>query len=341
MALDQVFDRAGPLWSELHAQPILLTGGTGFFGRWLLESLVHAQARLGFDLDVVVLTRDIQAFRTKAPHLAASPHIQLHQGDVRDFIAPRDRFAFIIHGAATSAKATFDGEDPLTKFDTAVGGMRRVLDAALAAGKPRMLVLSSGSVYGGATGPLLETYLGAPFTLDTQAGLGHGKRAAESLCACYADRYDLSVTIARCFSFVGAYLPLDIHYAIGNFIRNALHDDAITVTGDGTPVRSYLFAGDLVVWLLTLLLRGQSRRIYNVGSGNAISMADLAVLVRDVVAPDKLVRILGNPGSAPRSYYVPDVSLARRELGLDVWTPLADAIRQTADAARMESWRDG
>ena len=212
--IDVVVDRGGALWRELHGRPILLTGGTGFFGRWLLESLVRAQAREAFDLNVVVLTRDIAAFHAKAPHLAASRHVHLHEGDVRTFFSPRFDFAYVIHGAATSATETFDGEDPLTKFETAFDGARRVLDAAVGSGKPRVLMLGSGSVYGGlpqALGAVAETYPGAPMTLDTGAGLGHGKRAAEFLCACYADRHDLSVTIAGGFSFGGAYLPRDIH----------------------------------------------------------------------------------------------------------------------------------
>lgn len=341
--VDRVVDRGGELWRELDGRPILLTGGTGFFGRWLLESLLRAQARLGFQLDVTVLTRSVEAFRAKAPRLAGSPHIRFHFGDVCSFDLPRTDLAYVIHGAATSAKATFDGEDPLTKFQTAFDGTRRVLDAAVASGA-RVLMLGSGSVYGGLSpelGAVSERHLGAPSTLDTEAGLGHGKRAAEFLCAYYADRYDLSVTIARCFSFVGAFLPLRIHYAIGNFIQHALHEDAITVRGDGTPVRSYLFAGDLVIWLLTLLLRGRSRTAYNVGSDQAISLGELARLVGDVLAPGKPVRVLGQPGAGPRSVYVPDIGLARGEFGLGAWTPLDDAIRQTAEAFQTVRWDDG
>ena len=338
--IDWVVSRGGARWRELHGRPLLITGGTGFFGRWLLESMVHAQARLGFELDVTVLTRDIESFRSRMPHLAASRHVHLLGGDVRSFVAPRTDFAYVIHGAATSARATFEGEDPLRKFETSIEGTRRVLDAAVVNGA-RLLMLSSGSVYGGlsqALGAVTESFPGAPMTLDTDAGLGHGKRAAEFLCACYADRHDLSVTIARCFSFVGAYLPLDIHYAVGNFIRDALDGEAVLVRGDGTPVRSYLSAADLVIWLLTLLLDGRSRAIYNVGSDQAISLGDLAHKVRDLVAPGKPVRVLGQPGGGPRSVYVPDITLARSELQLDVWTPLDDAIVQTAVAARAQGW---
>ena len=341
--IDVVVERGGMLWQELHGKPIFLTGGTGFLGRWILESLVRAQGRLGFGLDVTVLTRSVEAFRAKAPHLVASPHLQFCQGDIASFATARDDFAYVIHAAATSAREAFDGADPLTKFKSAFDGTRRVLDVAMAS-RARVLILGSGSVYG----PLLETngavseaYRGAPSTFDINSGPGHGRRAAEFLCACYASCYGLSVTVARCFAFVGPFLPLNLQYALGNFIKDALYGDEIVVSSDGTPVRTYLFAGDLVVWLLTLLLRGQSSRAYNVGSDRPIALGDLAQLVGDLIAVGKPVRILGQIAPGQRSFYVPNISLARREFGLDVWTSLEDGIRQTAHAARLEPWSDG
>jgi nucleoside-diphosphate-sugar epimerase len=150
--------------------------------------------------------------------------------------------------------------------------------------------------------------------------------------------YGLPLSIARCFSFVGAYLPLNIHYAIGNFIQNALFEDAITVRGDGTPLRSYLFAGDLVNWLITQLLHGQTRQIYNVGSDRMVGLGDLAHLVRDVIAPNKPVNILGHSTGGPRSCYVPNVDKAKRDMGLEIWTSLDQAVIQTAEAAKLERW---
>ena len=341
--VDQVVDRGGEIWRAFDGKPIFMTGGTGFFGRWLLECLLHAQKKFDLDLDIAVVTRNVAAFRDKAPRLGSAPAITFIQGDVQSFPLPAPKYAFVIHGAATSAKATFDGEHPLAKFDMAVNGARRVLDFAAQCRPERTLVLSSGNVYGGLSqdvGAITESYLGAPSTLDSEAGLGHGKRAAEFLCGCYADTHNLSLSIARCFSFVGAYLPLNIHYAIGNFIQNALFEPEITIRGDGTPLRSYLFAGDLVLWLVTILLHGQGRRIYNVGSDHMVALADLAHLVRDVVAPAKAVTILGQATGGPRSCYVPNIDRARSELNLDVWTTLDHAIRLTADAAREQSWND-
>lgn len=141
--------------------------------------------------------------------------------------------------------------------------------------------------------------------------------------------------MARCFAFVGADLPLNVHFAIGNFIRDAFTGDAITVSGDGTPLRTYLHQSDLAHWLFTLLERGSSGEAYNVGSNEVISIADLAHLVRDILAPDKPIHILGKPNlGGARNIYVPNISKIKHDLGLRVTIPLAEAVLRTGEAHR-------
>jgi dTDP-glucose 4,6-dehydratase len=160
------------------------------------------------------------------------------------------------------------------------------------------------------------------------------------LCALYHATHGIDTVIARCFAFVGEDLPLDVHFAIGNFIRDALWAEEIIVGGDGTPLRSYLDQRDLAHWLLTLLAAGKPNRAYNVGSDREISVAALARLVGEIVSPGKVVRILGQAaGNSGRNIYVPDIRRAREELGLDVTIPLETAIADTANVAgrRAES----
>jgi UDP-glucuronate decarboxylase len=341
--INEIINRRPEIWSDISGKKIFITGGTGFSGRWLLESLILAQDMFDFSVELTVLSRDPQSFIDKVPHIGAHRSIKFVQGDITSFALPDQKFHYILHGAATSAKETYDGEDPLNKFDMASHGARRVLDLAVKSQVDRMLLVGSGSVYGGlhpGIDAISENYHGAPLTFDTEAGLGHGKRAAEFQAACYADRYGLSLSVARCFTFVGAYLPLNIHYAIGNFIRDAMNSETIDVQGDGSAVRSYMFAGDLVTWLIVLMVQGKSRTIYNVGSDEGVAIGDLAKIVREVIAPHKEVRILGKSSGHLRSQYLPDITVARREHKLDVWTDLRGAIERTAAVAHEERWND-
>jgi dTDP-glucose 4,6-dehydratase len=207
----------------------------------------------------------------------------------------------------------------------------------------RVLFCSSGGVYGQPppnTRFIEESFNGMPDPLVPQNAYSVGKRAAEHLCSLYASQHGLEVVVARCFAFVGRDLPLDVHFAIGNFIRDALYRPAITVSGDGTAVRSYLDQRDLAVWLTAMLERGVAGRAYNVGSDQAISMADLAQLVRDALAPEKKVEVLGtSPLDVNRHVYVPSIERARRELGLEVRIPLRQAILDTEAAQMVEGAR--
>lgn len=131
----------------------------------------------------------------------------------------------------------------------------------------------------------------------------------------------------RCFAVVGPDLPLNVHSAIGNFIRDALTADAITVYGDGTSLRTYLDQRDQAHWLWTLLLNGKDGETYNVGSDQVIGIRELAYLVRDLLAPGKPAGMLGRaqPG-ALRKRYVPSVDKVQALHGLSVSVPLAKSI---------------
>ena len=340
--LEAILGRRPEVWQDLRGKSLFITGGTGWFGRWLLETIALANDRLKTDIRVTLLSRNPAAFARQAPHLAAASFLTLHTGDVRNFEFPTDRFTHVIHAATTSARETFDGESGLDKFDTLVSGTRHVLDFAVASGARHVLFTSSGVAYGEVPdgAPYSEETNSAPDTCNPDTALGQAKRAAEFLCSAYAAQHGWHTTIARCYSFVGPFMPLDLHYAIGNFIRSALAGHPIIVKGNGAPLRSYLYTGDLVVWLLTLLTREGSPRLYNVGSDKAISIGDLARLVRDELVPGSEVRILGQAvhsvGNPVRNIYVPNIGRARNELNLTDWTGLASAIDRTAAHAAQQ-----
>jgi nucleoside-diphosphate-sugar epimerase len=331
--LDSVLERTRDLWTDMLGQRILITGATGFFGCWLLESFAWANRRLNLNAHAVAMARHPQTLKERAPHLARDSAITPLAADVQSDSFPRNTFSHVIH-AATEASTILNRETPLVMFDTIVTGTRRALEFAAAHSVRKFLFVSSGAVYGTQPPQLThvpESFSGGPDPLDPANAYAEGKRAAELMCSLTASA-GLDITIARCFAFVGPYMKLDAHFAIGNFIGDCLHSRPILVQADGSAVRSYLYASDLMVWLWTILLRGESRRAYNVGSEEALNIAGLAREVAATLAPEVDVNIVSpaTPGMAAHRY-VPSTARARDELGLRAEVPLREAIRRTHD----------
>jgi len=329
--LDHVVEHTQGLWEELRGQRIFITGGTGFFGCWLLESFTWANDKLDLKASATLLTRNPEAFRNKAPHLAGHPAVHLLRGDVRSFAFPGGSFSHVIH-AATESTSGLNERDPLEMLDSIIGGTRRVLDFAVACGARKFLLISSGAVYGKQPPKLThvpETYAGAPATTDPRSAYGEGKRVAELLCAIYHQRFGLQTKIARGFAFAGPYLPLDVHFAIGNFIRDRLAGGPIQVKGDGTAFRSYLYAADLAIWLWTILVKGEPCRPYNVGSSRPYSIREVAEAVANGAPSRVPVHIATPPDDAAPQRYVPLTRRACEELDLAEYVSLEDEIRKT------------
>jgi len=329
--LENVCARTAALWQEARGKRFFVTGGTGFFGQWLLESFCHVNRELNLGARMTVLTRDPRALDAKARHLANDDAIGLLRGDVRDFKFPAGEFEYVVH-AATATK----GEQGagLEFLDTMIAGTRRVLEFAQTHGAKKLLLISSGAVYG--TQPAEVANVEETFTGALEPGAAplaiyaEGKRVSEMICHLYAQRFGLECKIARCFAFVGPHLPLGAHFAIGNFIRDQMKGGPIIVAGDGTPLRSYMYASDLAVWLWTILFRGESCRAYNVGAEEAVSISELASTVAESLAPRVDVRVMGTPVAGARpARYVPSTARARTELSLRCEVPLQDAIVRT------------
>jgi dTDP-glucose 4,6-dehydratase len=332
--LDHVLAHTEHLWAEVRGERFFITGGTGFVGTWLMESLLWANRRLGLGISAVVLTRNPSAYRRRLPHLADD--LTLHGGDAASFEYPEGSFPLVIH-AATERYFPPSADRPAATFSRDVSATERVLDLARERRTRRLLFTSSGAVYGKQPADILhipEEYAGAPLSTDTNSAYGQAKRSSEFLCSIYARVLGFNCTIARMFAFTGPYLPLNENYAAGNFMRDALAGGPVRLAGDGTSVRSYLYAADLAIWLWTILFRGASGVAYNVGSPHAVSIAELARHVVEASGREIGIEVgKFSPPGVPRSRYIPAVERARSELGLCQWISLEEGLR------RMYRWQ--
>jgi dTDP-glucose 4,6-dehydratase len=326
-------DRVGPSWDTYRGARIFITGGSGFLGQWLVAVLLRANDRLDLGLTLSVLVRETENLAAIAPDLAAHPALRIVPGDVRSFDFPPGSFTHLIHAATDSS--LYVNRQWLLMMEVILDGTRRVLDFAAAAGVKTVLFISSGAVYGAQPADMAqipETYAGACPTDDVRSTYGQCKRAAEQMMTVYRQTHGIDTRIARGFAFVGPGMDLDGGFAVGNFIRDRLRGHPLRILGDGQPRRSYLYASDTAVWLLRILAEGEPGGIYNVGSDREFSIADIARTVATSLGGGRVV-IDGAPQDGFRSRYIPDIAKARA-LGLAVWTPLDQAIRNTADWAR-------
>lgn len=335
--LDHILAHTEGLWDGLRGERVFLTGGTGFFGHWLVESFLHANRALDLKASLTVLSRAPETFLCNAPHLDGREALQLLAGDVRSFDFPEGEFALVIH-AATAASQKLN--DPRQMLSTIVDGTARMIAFAQSHGTRRFLLTSSGAVYGRqpiTLSHVAEDYSGAPDPLDAGTVYGQGKRMAEHLCALAARVAPVQYKIARCFAFVGPHLPLDAHFAVGNFLGDALAGRSIRIQSDGRPLRSYLYAADLAIWLWAILMEGQPLHAYNVGSEEALSIRALAETVQHTLGRPVSVEVMQQADShAPVPRYVPYTGRARTELGLEAWIDLPEALGRTA---RWYGWR--
>lgn len=331
--LDLVLNLTPLFWERFAGARIFATGCTGFIGSWLLETIKRANQILGSKIEVVVLSRNPDHALKLAPHVFSTSGFSLIYGSVTDFKTEQGAFDLCIHAAADVADPA-KAADQLAVFDAAVGGTRRVLDFAVQSGVSKVLLTSSGAVYGplpAALPKVPEDYAGAPDVLNHMTAYAQGKRAAEWLASAYARDQGLEVGIARIFALLGPNIPLNGPFAAGNFIRDALNGTHVDIRGDGRPLRSYLYAADACVWLLHILMQaGSTASAYNVGSEAAISIADLARLIVSKAAPDTPIHIHTAPDhSVPAPHYVPDTDKARTCLGLNEYTSLDMALEKT------------
>lgn len=320
---------AGALWGK----NVLITGASGFVGSAIL--------REGFFLNDVLnanirFTLVVRGQNEKLFNLTRNrKDVRFIESSIGTPFEIKDSFDIVFH-CATPASAVLNNEAPIEMFNTNVRGMSWILEALKQQDSLCKLVFtSSGAIYGPQPEDMShipEGFLGGPDPTSLNSAYAEGKRVAEFLLSQAGLRNEVFPVIARLFAFSGVGLPLDKHFAIGNFVLDGLRQDTITVRGTGLDIRSYLDATDMAVWLWAASCHQPDFPLH-IGSEHAISIASLASLVaerfKNVLGKELSIEKLNNSSLIDgASVYVPSTSRTRKLLKVDEFTRLETSIDQ-------------
>jgi dTDP-glucose 4,6-dehydratase len=301
--LESVFHRVGQSWEKVRGKNIFLSGASGFFGSWLLETLLFAADRLGLEVKVWALTRDVDRFRARLPHLARNSAVQLVGGGVEKFAFPQEKMAYVIHSMVP------DPGMPLPEMEKWFElGTRRLLELAVRDRSEGFLLCSTGAVYMPQGRPLTEEDPLIP--LDAPLSYGRIRRQVEDQCEATCKQHGIPLKIARGFAMAGPRLPENAGFALADFLRDAREGRPIQIKGSGDVVRSYLYASDMAVWLWRILLPNSKGGLFNVGSPQAVRLGELAEKI--AIITGGRVELMGKAeiGASGSNYYVPSTKKA-------------------------------
>jgi len=319
---------------QLDKKIVVLTGATGFFGSWLL-ALFETLNTAGVDIQVFAVSRNPEIFLEAETQYKESRWLTWIRCDLeKDGSALKaiKKCDYILH-AATDTASLGSSNQSLALWQI-IEMWRSIISAEKTLGNPKILLISSGAVYGKLTENGAQD--DQPWLIshdDSRSAYAIGKRFCEESAVLETMYNSSRITIARCFSFFGPGLPLGKSYAIGNFIRDIISGQEIHIKGNGSAIRSYMHVADLCIWLLNLLIKGQIGEAYNVGSETPISMAQLAELVKQISTSDVQIRVDGAPTSslAPSIYF--PLTPKASALGLKITQTLMQGLREMANYA--------
>ena len=318
--------------SKLGLQHIAVTGGTGFLGTWIAETVaaLNDEHRLGITLDLYA--RNVNDWALKYPHLSARSDIHLKAQDVRSPFEFARNANFVVHAAGIPNNRVHSS-DPLRVQQTTLLGLNNALDAATQLDNlSRFLNVSSCLVSGppDRPGALAETdYFPIPcgqlHTVYVEA-----KRAAENLAAIYRSQFRMPISTIRPFTFAGPYQELDRPWALNNFLRDVLTGSDIRIHGDGNARRSYMYGSDAAWWTLAALVNGADGATYNVGSPTAVTHLELVKLIGDHISPKPRVVLNTVPSKqGQQDDLYPNISATQKDLGVSQTCSLEQTVDKT------------
>ena len=287
---------------------VLIAGGAGFLGSYLAERFVAD----GHDVHILDnfasgLKQNIEDIKEK---------VTLLENDVISFRTD-ERYDIVVNFASRASRVEWEKHPVDVALSNAVGS-KNLIEVALRC-NAIYVYASSSEVYGDPKViPTPEDYLGCVSTTGSRSPYDEGKRFGDALTKAYERQYGLRNIIIRFFNTYGPRMRGGDFYGrvIDRFIQQAMHNEPITVYGDGSQTRSFTYVSDTIDGVMTAITRGEEGEVYNIGNDSETSILDLAKLVRNLAKSASEIQFKDLPENDPKRRAADITKM--RELG---WGP--------------------
>ncbi|MBE3022567.1 NAD-dependent epimerase/dehydratase family protein [Campylobacter sp. 7477a] len=312
--------------SELKNSEILATGGTGFFGRWILEFVLYLNNKYNFNIKLYLLARNDNIEINEIAK--QSRNIFFIKNDIRNIKELPENINYVIHAACTPDNI-WHINNPIETMNIISIGTKQLLDGIIKLENVKKVInLSSGQIYGNsAYKKIKENSFGALDCFSVKSIYSESKRYSEALCKAYETFYRLPIVQVRPFSFIGPFMSLQKPWAINNFIHDAIKFKKIKIVGNGKPIRSYMYPTDMIEWLFGILVSQNHNNTYNLGSDEGVSLENLALVIRDILGNRIDIEILNMNDND--DVFLPDIEFAKKELDVDTKVNFKEALKKT------------
>lgn len=335
-------------FTVLSGNKLLLTGGAGFLGYYLVQSVLHwnKTRSASSPIDLTIYDNYMRGIPDWLSALDGDENLHLVKHDITNPLpSDMDDFSYIIHGASI-ASPIYYRKHPIETMDANVEGLRSLLDYFKKQkddGKKvgGFLFYSTSEIYGDPTPdniPTPETYRGNVSCTGPRACYDESKRYGETLCVNFAQQYELPIKSARPFNNYGPGLKITDRRALPDFARDILAGKDIVMYSDGSPTRTFCYITDAIVGYYKILVKGHSGEAYNIG----LDKPEISILTLAEKTVEVSRELLGYSGkiirqiSEDKDYLVdnpnrrcPIITKARTELGYNPSIQLEDGLKRS------------
>ena len=299
----EIDSRLHDLFDKIAGKTFLITGATGFIGRYLIAALLNFNKTTKRPFSIVAIDNHITSQHPSiVESLKTDPNVEYIYGDAKIGAELPNKFEYIIHAAGIASPEHYLA-NPLQTIDVTVNATKHLLEKARS-DNAKMLFFSSSEIYGEPDSrfiPTSEDYRGNVSCRGPRSCYDESKRLAETLCWIYSHYYKVKIDVVRPFNIYGPGMMPSDYRVMPNFANAIARSEEMTIYGTGKQTRTFCYVTDAIVMMFKILILGNESDVYNIGNPTPeISIFDLAQKIKNVTKTDVGIKIIEYPNKYPK-----------------------------------------